>query len=346
MSKVTFIDNHIELDKVGRTKKLTATRFATVLGLNDWSNPFEAWCEITKTYEKPFEETKYTKAGKVIEPKVFAYLRKIYFMEIETPEDIYGQDYFSKTWGDFFKADKVFGGMWDALCTEDETIIEIKTTKRVEDWKDDIPLYYKLQAALYAYLKGWDKIMMPCVFLQEGDYDHPEDVKITSKNCIVREFTLSEEFPNFENDYIQPALQWWKEHVLTGISPEYDEVKNKDILDSLRTAYLTPTNDDIGYLLDEFDKINEQVEIAMSLIEPQTKRIDEIKVKIKEFFDTNKEDNTKGKLESKKYEFKLNTTNRTSLDTKAIKEDYPDIAESYTKTTVSTTLKITRKEEN
>ena len=61
--------NKIKVVPPKRPKKLTATRFATVLGLNPWSTPFEVWCEITRTYQKPFEETIYTAAGKTIEPK-------------------------------------------------------------------------------------------------------------------------------------------------------------------------------------------------------------------------------------------------------------------------------------
>ena len=49
--------NKIKVVPPKRPKKLTATRFATVLGLNPWSTPFEEWCEITRTYQKPFEET-------------------------------------------------------------------------------------------------------------------------------------------------------------------------------------------------------------------------------------------------------------------------------------------------
>lgn len=52
--------NKIKVVPPKRPKKLTATRFATVLGLNPWSTPFEVWCEITRTYQKPFEETIYT----------------------------------------------------------------------------------------------------------------------------------------------------------------------------------------------------------------------------------------------------------------------------------------------
>ena len=83
----------IQITPPKRTKKVTGTRFATILGLNPWSTPFEMWCAITKTYEKPFEDTIYTIAGKTIEPKQAEYMKKSYFMtNIVTPTDIYGED--------------------------------------------------------------------------------------------------------------------------------------------------------------------------------------------------------------------------------------------------------------
>ena len=87
-------------------KKLTGTRLPDVLGMNPFKTPFEVWCAVTKTYEEPFVDNKYTKAGKVIEPKQFTYAcsqipgRGLTFA---SPTDVYGSDYFKKTYGDFFK---------------------------------------------------------------------------------------------------------------------------------------------------------------------------------------------------------------------------------------------------
>ena len=42
-----FVDKHIEIDKLPKKfKKMTATRFAAVLGLNSWKTPFAVWCGI------------------------------------------------------------------------------------------------------------------------------------------------------------------------------------------------------------------------------------------------------------------------------------------------------------
>ena len=76
-TQVNWVGNHLEITPPSRTKKVTGTRFATILGLNPWSTPFEMWCAITKTYEKPFEDTIYTVAGKTIEPKQADYMETL-----------------------------------------------------------------------------------------------------------------------------------------------------------------------------------------------------------------------------------------------------------------------------
>lgn len=184
MADIKWIEgNRIQISPPKKTKKITGTRFATILGLNPWSTAFEMWCAITKTYEKPFEDTVYTIAGKTIEPKQAAYMKKSYAMDILSPTDMYGADYFNKTWGDFFPDSPHLGGMWDYLLKNDEdghieAVLEMKTTKRAEDWENDVPEYYALQAALYAFLLGVDDVIMVASFLDEKDYEDPSKLQV------------------------------------------------------------------------------------------------------------------------------------------------------------------------
>ena len=68
---IAFDDSHVAVDKInGKPKKITGTRLGAVLNLNTWKTPFQAWCEITRVAEPPFEGNKYTEAGKAIEPKL------------------------------------------------------------------------------------------------------------------------------------------------------------------------------------------------------------------------------------------------------------------------------------
>ena len=340
-------NNTIKVDVPKKPKKLTATRFATILGLNAWSTPFSAWCEITRTYEEPFEDTIYTKAGKVIEPKIIAYLNNVMFMDIKSPTDVYGEDYFKKTWGDFFPDQKVFGGMWDVLG--DDFVVEIKTTKRAEDWALDVPIYYKLQACLYAYLLGFDNVVMTASFLEDKDYANPELFDPSYKNTKIYEFKLSEAFPTFKETYIEPALKWWNDHVETGISPEFDEKKDAEILKVLRKNVVENTDEDIAKLMKEGDRLKASIDNAKAKIEGKEKRLKEIddlvkKAMIEKFRDGDKNVEANGTG----YVWNVRKDITKSFDQKKFEEDNPGVYDKYkTKETVKYVLtkKLIEKED-
>ena len=279
-----WIDSHLEVTPPKKPKKITATRLATILGLNPWSTPFAAWCEITKTYQEPFTDTIYTVAGKTIEPKQIAYMRSAYGMyNLKTPTDIYGEDYFKKTWGDFFGDTPVLGGMWDSLLIDEngkpEAVLEFKTTKRAEDWANDVPEYYALQAALYAYLLGVDDVIMVASFLESKDYEHPENFIPSANNTITVEFKVSERYPDFHRKVAQ-AQAWWNTNVVTGISPDYDEKKDADILKALRTNDVSEDTN-IDALIAEAESLKTQLEAVYASVADQEKRLKTVTDQIK-----------------------------------------------------------------
>lgn len=346
--------NRIRVDPPKKPKKLTATRFATILGLNAWSTPFSAWCEMTRTYEEPFTDSIYTVAGKIIEPKVCDYLRNRYFMDIQSPTDVYGPDYFKKTWGDFFPEFSDFGGMWDFLG--DDFVVEVKTTKRAEDWrgadgKVDPPIYYKLQAALYAYLLGFDDVVMTCSFLEPKDYPidlgdgkfdtaPTEAFKPTVDNTVVIEFKVSEAFPTFKETYVDPALAFWRDHVMTGISPEFDEKKDAEILKALRKNTVEPTDADIAKLIAEGDKLQAAIDKAEDRIADKRKRLKEIEDQVKKFATAQfRPGDKKVEINGKRYAWTITRSERSSFDSKALAKDLPDVYSKYAGKTETYSLK-------
>lgn len=279
-------DNRIKITPPKKPKKLTGTRFAAVLGSNVWATPFEIWCAVTRTYEKPFEDTIYTKAGKIIEPKQAEFMRNEYFWKKQvSPTDVWGEDYFKKTYGDFFPEFSVFGGMWDYLLVDSNgkpsTVLEMKTTKRAEDWIKDIPEYYALQVALYAYLLNVDDVIMVCTILEDADYANPDNFVCTADNTFTREFKLSERYPDFENTHIKPACEWWEKHVLTGISPAYDEKKDAEILKALRTNNLSPATD-LEALVTEAEALKAKLDAHAAEVAEDEKRYKTVTGLIKE----------------------------------------------------------------
>ena len=344
MSDVKWVGNHIEVAPPKKPKKITATRLATILGLNPWSTEFEMWCEITKTFAKPFTDTIYTIAGKTIEPKQIDYMRKAYGMyNLKTPTDIYGPDYFKKTWGDFFHDWDVVGGMWDSLLVDangkPEAVLEFKTTRRSEDWANDVPEYYALQAALYAYLLGVDDVIMIASFLESKDYEHPENFVPSASNTITVEFKVSERYPDFARKVAQ-ATAWWQNHVVTGISPDYDEKKDADILKALRTNNLSPDTN-IDALIAEAESLKTELEAVYASVADKEKRLKAVTEQIKKSLtDAFTPHAIAVEHKGSKYVWSVSKTTSSELDKDAMQADgvlqkYLKLKETFRMTTKS-----------
>jgi predicted phage-related endonuclease len=341
---MNWIDSHLQVTPPKKPLKITGTRFAAILGYNKWSTPFKCWCEITRTYKEPFVDTIYTAAGKVIEPKQAEYMKTSYAMyNLKTPTDIFGENYFKKTWGDFFGEVPVFGGMWDYLLYDENgkpsAVLEMKTTKRSEDWANDIPEYYALQAALYAYLLGVDDVIMVASFLDTKDYEAPEKFVPSANNTITVEFKVSERYPDFHRMVAQ-AQAWWNTHVVTGISPDYDEKKDADILKALRTNDLPP-DVNIDALIAEAESLKAELEAVYATVADKEKRLkavtDQIKKHLTDAFTPHA---IAVEHKGGKYVWSVSKTTSSELDKDAMQADgvlqkYLKFKETYRMTTKS-----------
>ena len=358
MTEIKWNGSTISVEPPKKPKKLTGTHFPTIVGVNPFSTDFEAWCRCTRTYEIPFEGNKYTNAGQIIEPKVFDFLRTSmgFGDRVITPEDVYGKDHFKKTWGDFYPNTPIFGGMWDALIRDEngkvDYVVEIKTVQvdgrsgSLEDrWKDgEAPHYQALQASLYAYLLGVDKVMMVAVALEDkkGDYARPEQVvpSYANGNVYIDEFRVSERYPNFEM-YIEKATAWWNAHVLTGNSPTFDEKKDAEILKALRTKSVDTTNKEISELLSKAEQLKAEIELVMATLDDKQKELKAILEHIKKYALTQFRDgDTKVSIKGNRYEWVLSKSNTTELDKDALAED--GLLDKYTK--LKTSYRLTTSE--
>lgn len=333
-------DNRIYLDKLDKCKKITGTRLANLFGLNRWNTAFQTWCQITKVYEPPFVDNKYVLAGKVIESKVVKFLREKFFMEdLVAPEDVYGQDFFKKTYGDFFHEDKIFGGMWDARGKD--YVVEIKTTKRSEDWINDAPLYYKLQAALYCYLLGLDKFIMPVVFLNEEDYPIQredgtwdttpcENLVISNKNCLIREYSLCEEFPTFKEDFIDKARVWYDTYVLGLVSPDYDEKVDKDYITAIRKNVVEVKDDTLLNVLKEADDLRIIIDKETQKIQDEIDRLKLLETHVKDFLSTKfKEGGNNVEVKTDRYVYNLSKQVSEKFDYSKFKKENAELFKKY-----------------
>lgn len=327
----TINEKTVTLEKIGKPKKITGTRFASILGLNAWNTAFGTWCDMTKLYKEPFEDTIYTIAGKVIEPKILKYLNEEeYPGQIVDPQTYFGRNY-KKMQYDFYPNEPIFGGMWDALLmgkNGPRAVIEVKTTKRAEDWEHDVPLYYRMQAMLYAYLTGVKYYIFAVAFLEDKDYENP-DAFIASKDTVkLIPFDLDREECELKMKF---ALKWYNNHVLGLTSPEFDEKKDADILKELRTNRVEASESIEDYLA-VIDEVKPKVDEAMEAIKPLADQLkkaeDGLKSELeKKFTDQDKTVSVK----TNTYEFKLmrSVKKEKVFDEAKLKEEHPELWEQY-----------------
>jgi len=210
-----------------RPLKITGTRFSAVLGRDRFKTPFAVWCELTRVAKCRFVETPRLKAGRVVEQSLVTALKDWYpCLGLRHASEC---SEFTDNPYDYFPNQPIFGGKWDAMGTD--LMVEIKTTaaKNARYWMQGTPEQHILQTALYAYLARCNRFIIACSFLEDRDYEQPESFKPelcagrVMANSVYREFKLDEILPDFECNYVQRALAFWEEYVVTGVSPEYTE---------------------------------------------------------------------------------------------------------------------------
>src|SRR5699024_575548 len=185
-----------------------------------------------------------------------------------------------------------------------------------------IPIYYKLQSALYAYLLGFDRVIVTATFLEDGDYEKPEEFVPNVNNTVLFEYSMSEDFPNFERDYIQPALEFWNNHVLTGISPEYDLKKDKEILDDLRTQALPMDDTELEDMITRAEELKAEIDAIKESYKDVEKEYNDLKKSIKSYMEENVDDDVdKVTIDGNVYQWTLSKSVRNSVDNSKLKAD-------------------------
>lgn len=334
--------------KPTRFKYLTGTRLAGILGLNPYTTPFQIWCECTRLVTPPYEETIYTKAGRIIEPLQREYVAKK-FPNIVSPEEYFGEVFEQVRWNFFREDQKPFAGCWDAVSTKDNKrdimmVVEFKTASDPRKWDNTIPIYYELQGALYAKLLGLDRVLFVASFLDKLDYAHPESFIPNEDNTIMVVKKLSDIVIELNGEYLsidetlEKAKELWQTYIETGISPEFDEKLDKQYLDIIRTSQ--PINDtSLEDLCDRASEIEDEIAklYANSGIESLEKELKTIKENIKKgLMDSLKE----GELKASCKQYKLSGTKSIKFDEKAFKADHPKEYDKYS--TESVTFKLSK----
>ena len=141
------LKKNIIIEPPKQTLRITGHRMASVLGLNKYQSEFGAWAEITKLVKLPFEDTKYTLAGKAIEPKQIEYIATK-LPNIVPIKEYYGNSFAEYEYNNFKDDSNIFGGVMDAVSTLNDkktitAIVECKTSSKPQDWaNENVPVEY------------------------------------------------------------------------------------------------------------------------------------------------------------------------------------------------------------
>lgn len=324
---------------------ISGHRLSSVLGLNKYQTKFQGWCELTKLVKKPFEENEYIIAGRYAEPKIIQFVAER-FPNVVSIEDYYGSifDYYRYN---NFKDDKlgnIFSGVMDAVSVKNDgktiaMICECKTSSKPQDWANNtIPVDYALQGALYSYLKGLDKVLFACTFLDKLDYAHPENIKVTEDNTILRVVKLKDLIFEVDGEYlniegcIQKAIAFWNDYVLTGISPEFDETKDKEYLDMIRATDVTKDTE-LEEVCDSAIKLSQEIKQLK-----EKYKIDEKEKDLKMIKESIKNKMIETNVNSCGY-YKVDLKQTDKFDEKRFAEENPELYAKYLVTTMSYTLR-------
>lgn len=233
-------------------KKITGSRFANVLGINKFSSPVQTWATMVGIYKEGMDPI-LSQAGNVIEPKIRDYVAQ----KLKIDYRVYNPQ--AVKW-DVFPENSIFGGIPDgepinadgSLAYPQAPMLEIKTSsvdsllyKQVKlesrmvighdglpivkraggkraQWNDEngnfkVSDNYKLQLALYLYLRKIAEGLFAVCFLHPEDYVHPQLCDVTKRE--IKLVKMHADHARTEG-FIQRAASWYKQYVLTGISPE------------------------------------------------------------------------------------------------------------------------------
>ncbi len=253
-NRLILSENYIN-SNISKFKKITGSRFASVLNKNKYVSPFKIWCIMTNIYVEEVDDT-LMKAGTIIEPKIHQYVCEKLNINFKQ------YDPFKVKW-DVFSNNKIFGGIPDGepvdkngnLLYPDKPMLEIKTTsidsflyKKIKNdlvlqkdefgnpivkskgekrkkWFDSkneiiIPDEYNFQLGLYCYLRNITTGIFAICFLETNDYIKPENCDINNREIRLVNFHVN---LDIFQDYIDYAKDWYEKYILSGKSPEMTE---------------------------------------------------------------------------------------------------------------------------
>lgn len=289
----------LELRKQG----LGGSDIGTMLGLNAYKSPYQLWLEKTGQTEAPDISDKIAiQVGNELEDLVARIFTQQTGMAVQRDNKThYHKDY------PFLLANI------DRKIVGEKALLECKTTSAFnkQQWEDDeIPASYIMQVQHYLNVLDYDKAYIAVII---GNHDF-----------VWKEIQRDDELIEM---YTKEAIKFWNENVLKNVAPEIDgSLATKE---ALNLVDYEPINTLPMYKVQ--DEQIEQITVIKSQIKELNTLQTELENKIKSYM---VEHDAEG-LESDKFKVTWKEYSRTTIDSKKLKKELPEIYEQYSKTTSS-----------
>ncbi|ONK21200.1 hypothetical protein BLX87_23005 [Bacillus sp. VT-16-64] len=270
---------------------------SAVLGFNPWKSPFQLYAEKTSEFIEEVDNEA-IHWGNVL-------------------EDVVAQEFTRRTGKRVRRRNQMFRhpkhdfmiANIDRDVVGERALLECKTTNAFnsEAWEGDhIPPAYICQLQHYMAVLDYEKAYIA--------------VLIGGQKFVWKEVERDNEFIEL---MIEQEKYFWEEHVLKGIPPEIDGSKSASEL--LSKMYPEDNGETIMLKSDEAEMLIEAIESIKSEIKDKQSLQREYENKLKLMI------GDAGTGVTPRFEVKHKTYNRSSVDTKALKKELPEIAEKYTK---------------
>lgn len=276
----------------GRQRGIGGSDVGAILGVNKWKTPFEVYLEKTEEITEVKETSEAAYWGTELE-------------ELVAKE-------FSKRTGKKVRRDSrhlvhpkypFMVANIDRRVVGENAILECKTANQflAKEWKDDeIPASYILQCQHYMSVTGAEKCYIACL--------------IGGQRFIYKEIPRDNELIEM---IIAAEKEFWEEHVMKRIPPALDGSSAAEKY--LKEKYSNPVQYSEINLKSEYkEMIDEYLQLKENMKALET-RLKEIENNIKNEL----ADNEKGYVGN--YEVNWMPVKVSRVDSKALKEKYPDI---------------------
>ena len=321
----TVEGGHIVTD--GSVKhKVSGTSMAGILGVSPFNTPFQMACALLGLAKEDISNSPHVKVGIALEEPIIRYAEKVYpeYGTFCSAKEVYQKrvgDHDS--WVSDFE-DDVFAGHVDGIVFKDDGsdyILEIKTTKNYESWREGVPEYYRLQVSLYDHFitkKGKAYVVLGMV--DENTYRDYNTWIPNSKTVAMFEMTVPEDF----EETLSKVRGWYDTYIAQGITPDYNPAIPGDVEMYQHLVGLTRDVDEVKKDVSRYGEVLAKISEGESANQALYDERDYLKVRLKDYLECHSLSSLEGDTENGG-KVVIGVQNRKELDEEAMRNDGIDV---------------------